>query len=110
MLVLIIITLILLSGLLRSSNQDALSGNESCTNNGGGLVDNLAETSSKTLGPNIRIPSPGDPSAYFAPISPAAKTSDIEQIADTSPNPIMEMLRGGTSGDVRESRGKMSRH
>ena len=70
------------------------------------LVD-VAETSSKTLGPSIRIPSPGDPSAYFAPISPAAKTSDMEQLTDTSPNPLMEMLRGGRSGDVTDDRGKL---
>ena len=69
------------------------------------LVD-VAETSSKTLGPSIRIPSPGDPSAYFAPISPAAKTSDMEQLTDTSPNPLMEMLRGGRSGDVTDEREK----
>ena len=39
---------------------------------------------------SIKIPSPGDPSAYFAPISPAAKT-------ETPINPIMEMLRSGNA-------------
>ena len=38
----------------------------------------------------IKIPSPGDPSAYFAPISPAAKTESAPPM-----NPIMEMLRKG---------------
>ena len=35
---------------------------------------------------SIKIPSPGDPSAYFAPISPAAKTENPS-------NPIMDLLR-----------------
>ena len=38
---------------------------------------------------SIKIPSPGDPSAYFAPISPAAKTENVPM------NPLMEMLRKG---------------
>ena len=36
---------------------------------------------------SIKIPSPGDPSAYFAPISPAAKTENTAPI-----NSLMEML------------------
>ena len=39
---------------------------------------------------SIKIPSPGDPSAYFAPISPAAKTENPS-------NPIMDLLRGGSA-------------
>ncbi len=41
---------------------------------------------------SIKIPSPGDPSAYFAPISPAEKT---ENPVIATVNPIMEMLRQG---------------
>ena len=40
---------------------------------------------------SIKIPSPGDPSAYFAPISPAAKTENPS-------NPIMDLLRSGGKG------------
>ena len=36
---------------------------------------------------SIKIPSPGDPSAYFAPISPAAKTENTAPM-----NSLMEML------------------
>jgi hypothetical protein len=41
--------------------------------------------------PKVRIPSPGDPSAYFAPISPAAKTSG-------EPSAIFNMLRVSATG------------
>ena len=50
---------------------------------------------------SIKIPSPGDPSAYFAPISPAAKTESVSgpgSAANSAPggiNPLMEMLRSG---------------
>ena len=45
---------------------------------------------------SIKIPSPGDPSAYFAPISPAAKTENpITLQSANAINPIMEMLRAG---------------
>ena len=98
---------LLLTGLLQSSNQDELLGNECCINGDG--LNNLIAISEKSMGPNIRIPSPGNPSAYFAPISPAAKTSsDIEQLTDStsSKNPLMEILRGrGSSDDGRDSEG-----
>ena len=49
---------------------------------------------------SIKIPSPGDPSAYFAPISPAAKT-ETPPMPPSQPeiaiNPIMEMLRAGNA-------------
>ena len=50
-------------------------------------VDELGVT--KETFTSIKIPSPGDPSAYFAPISPAAKTENPS-------NPIMDLLRGGS--------------
>ena len=47
---------------------------------------------------SIKIPSPGDPSAYFAPISPAAKTENpITLQSANAINPIMEMLRAGNA-------------
>lgn len=42
----------------------------------------------------MRIPSPGDPSAYFAPISPAAKTTNEPQ----NSNPILNMLMVNSRG------------
>ena len=54
------------------------------------------EQNNDELGSNeftsIKIPSPGDPSAYFAPISPAAKTENPS-------NPIMDLLRSGGKGE-----------
>ena len=44
--------------------------------------------------PTVRIPSPGDPSAYFAPISPAAKTSSEPHHATS----LLNMLRAGAAG------------
>lgn len=54
---------------------------------------------------SIKIPSPGDPSAYFAPISPAAKTEDHQAPAANANqlNPIMEMLRSGGKGNFEKS-------
>lgn len=57
-------------------------------------VDELGVT--KETFTSIKIPSPGDPSAYFAPISPAAKTENPS-------NPIMDLLRGGGSGSKTET-------
>ena len=65
---------------------------------GGGNASNLAKLEqnnvdelgvTKETFTSIKIPSPGDPSAYFAPISPAAKTENPS-------NPIMDLLRGGS--------------
>ena len=61
--------------------------------------------------PKVRIPSPGDPSAYFAPISPAAPVHSSSNSADlaantseSSSNPLMEMLKG-RAGDAPPSSG-----
>jgi len=61
--------------------------------------------------PKVRIPSPGDPSACFAPISPAApvhsSSNSADQAANTSEsssNPLMEMLKG-RAGDAPPSSG-----
>ena len=50
--------------------------------------------SANSIGPTIRIPSPGNPNAYFAPISPAAKTTNVEQQENVaaSEKSLMEML------------------
>ena len=80
------------SEILKSSDEVLFSnGNE--LNSAG--FKNILPMSDNTAVPSIRIPSPGNPSAYFAPISPAAKTSNIEQLTDVnSPNNnLMEMLR-----------------
>ena len=73
--------------------------------------------------PTLRIPSPGDPSAYFAPISPAAATRSAKNSGDSggggpaaaapppapaalqppppaASNPLMDMLRGGRPVDA----------
>ena len=73
--------------------------------------------------PALRIPSPGDPSAYFAPISPAAATRSAKNSGDSgggggpaaaahppapaalqpppaASNPLMDMLRGGRPVDA----------
>ena len=52
------------------------------------------ERSEMAKQPTIRIPSPGDPSAYFAPISPAAQTNAKNESQVIPPNPLMDMLRG----------------
>jgi len=49
---------------------------------------------------SIKIPSPGDPGACFAPISPAAKTENPPMPPsqpDVAISPIMEMLRAGNA-------------
>ena len=64
-----------------------------------GRGNSMVTNSENAIAPTIRIPSPGNPSAYFAPISPAAKTSNIEQVTDSSAsnNSLMDMLRLGSS-------------
>ena len=78
--------------MIQPSDYGELLENDGCLNEG--ELNNLVAISKKSIGPNIRIPSPGNPSAYFAPISPAAKTSDIQQLTDstTSNNPLMDIL------------------
>lgn len=50
---------------------------------------------------SIKIPSPGDPSAYFAPISPAAKTENLHHVHQQQDiNPIMEMLRSAGKSEI----------
>ena len=58
-------------------------------------ISNNQTRHSKIKNSATKFPSPGNPSAYFAPISPAAKTPNIEQPTDVnSPNNnLMEMLR-----------------
>jgi len=54
---------------------------------------------------SIKIPSPGDPSACFAPVSPAAKTENPplpSSQPDMAINPIMEMLRSGNAKNESE--------
>ena len=96
-------------GFLSTSNHTGMFSNEN-RNNGPGFS-NIVSIPENNIGPNIRIPSPGNPSAYFAPISPAAKTSHIEDLADSSSskNPLMDMLRVGSSSthEDHESEGKM---
>jgi len=54
----------------------------------------LLEVFFSKAAPSVRIPSPGDPSAYFAPISPAAKTNSEPQ----SSNSILSMLMMNSQG------------
>ena len=97
---------VLLIGFLQTSNQKELFSNEGCINGGGFNIVSIPENA---IGPNIRIPSPGNPSAYFAPISPAAKTSNLEELTNStsSKNPLMDILRvGSSSNDGNDIEGK----
>ena len=99
--------LVSIIGFLQTSNHTEMFSNEN-RNNGQGF-NNIVSIPENNIGPNIRIPSPGNPSAYFAPISPAAKTSNIEDLANSSSskNPLMDMLRiGSSTHEDNESEGK----
>lgn len=66
------------------------------------ITDELKQESNSNSMTSIKIPSPGDPSAYFAPISPAAKTEHHHEPTSNANqlNPIMEMLRSGGKGNT----------
>ena len=74
------------------SSQDEIFSVESNLN--AVRFNNAVPTSENSIGPSIRIPSPGNPNAYFAPISPAAKTTNVEQLENVaaSEKSLMEML------------------
>ena len=78
------------------SSQDEIFSVESNMN--AVRFNNAVPTSENSIGPSIRIPSPGNPSAYFAPISPAAKTTNVDQLENlnASKNSLMEMLCSGS--------------
>ena len=82
----------LLLGMLHSPNQEERFSVESNMN--AIRFNNAVPISENSIGPSIRIPSPGNPSAYFAPISPAAKTTNVEQLENLNApkNSLMEML------------------
>ena len=102
----------------RSSIQDELNLNGGGMNGGAGQHQQHQQ-------PHVRIPSPEESNAfYFAPISPAAKTTSqprrVEQqqqpqqqqqqqqqqhqSSDSAANPLMELIRGSQQGKFHESR------
>ena len=96
---------VLITGFLPPSNHTEIFPSENRNNATG--FSNIVSIPENNIGPNIRIPSPGNPSAYFAPISPAAKTSNIEELANSSSskNPLMDILRVGASTHDEEGEG-----